>query len=64
MIARKPFTLIAAILLLIVSVAHAYRLVTHFSVSVDGSAVPMVASWIGVAVAGLLGVMILVEARR
>ena len=64
MIARKPFTLIAAILLLIVAALHAYRLVAHFPVSVDGSAVPMVASWIGVAVAGLLGVMLLVEARR
>ncbi len=64
MIARKPFTMIAAVLLLIVAIVHAYRLVTHFAVSVDGSAVPMMASWIGVAVAGLLGVMLLVEARR
>ena len=64
MFARKPFTVIAALLLLIVAGMHAFRLATAMTVAVQGSAVPMIASWIGVAVAGLLGVMLLVEARR
>ena len=64
MTASKPFTMIAALLLLIVAGVHAYRLATGMAVSVQGSAVPMIASWIGVAVAGILGAMLLVEAKR
>ena len=60
----KPFTMTAALLLLLVAGLHAYRLATGIAVSVQGSTVPMIASWIGVAVAGLLGVMLVVEARR
>jgi hypothetical protein len=64
MIARKPFTMMAAILLLIVAAAHAYRLATGSEVLLGGSAVPMGVSWIALVVAGLLGVMLLIEARR
>ena len=64
MIARKPFTMMGAILFLAVAAAHAYRLATGSEVMVGGSAVPMSVSWVGLVVAGLLGVMLLVEARR
>jgi lipopolysaccharide export LptBFGC system permease protein LptF len=64
MTASKPFTMIAALLLLIVAGVHAYRLATGMAVEVQGSAVPMIASWIGVAVAALLAFMLLVEAKR
>jgi hypothetical protein len=60
----KPFTLIAAIVFLIVAAAHAYRIYTGFPVTVGAHDIPMMASWIGGAVAALLGIMLLVESRR
>ena len=64
MFARRPFTVIAALLFLIMAAVHAYRLATGFEVSIHGSAVPMMVSWIAIAVTGLLGVMLLREAKR
>lgn len=60
----KPFTLIAAIVFLIVAAAHAYRIYTGFPVVVGAHDIPMMASWIGGGIAALLGVMLLVESRR
>ncbi len=60
----KPFTTIAAIVLLIVAAAHVYRLVASVSVSLDGHILPMWISWAGAAFAALLGVMLIIEARR
>jgi uncharacterized protein YacL len=62
--ARKPFTTIAAVLFLIIAGVHVYRLATGFEVTIAGSPVSMVVSWIGVVVGLLLGVMLLSEARR
>ncbi|WP_309610546.1 hypothetical protein [Sphingomonas sp.] len=64
MAARRPFTLIAAMLFLLIAVAHIYRLVKGFPVVIGGSAIPMGVSWVGVVVAGLLGVMLLRESRH
>ena len=60
----KPFTTIAALVLLIVAAAHVYRLVVGLSVSIDGHILPMWISWVGAAFAALLGIMLIVEARR
>ena len=60
----KPFTTIAAVVLLIVAAAHAYRLVAGVSVSLDGHLVPMWISWAGAPLAALLGTMLIIEARR
>lgn len=60
----KPFTTIAALLLIVVAAAHAYRLYTGMAVVVNGHDIPMWASWAGAAVAGILGLMTLVESRR
>jgi len=60
----KPFTVIAAIIFLIVAAAHAYRAYTGVTVVVDGHEVPMMASWIGGVIAALFGIMLLVESRR
>jgi len=62
--ARKPFTTIAAVLFLIIAGVHVYRLATGFEVTIAGSPVSMVVSWIGVVVGLVLGVMLLSEARR
>jgi len=64
MTARKPFTTIAALIFLIIAVAHAYRLATGFEVKIGSTAVPMSVSWIGIAIGALFGAMLLVEARR
>jgi len=64
MAARRPFTLIAALLFLLIALVHIYRLVAGFPVTIGGSAVPMAVSWAGAIVAGLLGVMLLRESRR
>jgi lipopolysaccharide export LptBFGC system permease protein LptF len=60
----KPFTTLAALLFLLGAVLHAYRIYSGFAVIVAGHTIPMWGSWIGVAVAALLGVMLLVESRR
>jgi hypothetical protein len=60
----KPFTTIAALLLLAVAAAHAYRIYAGLSVVVGGHDVSMMASWVGAAIAALLGIMLLVESRR
>jgi hypothetical protein len=60
----RPFTHIAAILLLIVAAAHAYRLFAHLDVVIGGYAVPLWISWLGLAVPGLLAVMLFAESRR
>jgi len=60
----KPFTMIAALLLLIVAVAHVYRLFTGFSVVVGGAEVPLWVSWPGAIVPALLAVMLFTESRK
>ena len=49
----KPFTLIAALVLLAVAAAHAYRLYAHLSIVVGGHDIPLWVSWPGAAVAAL-----------
>lgn len=64
-IMSRFFTIIAALPFLSAAAAHAYRLFSHhFSSVVAGHDIPMWASWPAGAVALLLGVMLLVEARR
>jgi hypothetical protein len=60
----KPFTTIAAVVLMIVAAAHVYRLYAHLSVVIGAYPIPMWISWVGAAGAGILGVMLLVEKRR
>jgi hypothetical protein len=60
----KIFTLFGALIFLVVAAAHAYRLYTGMAVAVGGHVVPMSASWAGAAVAAILGIGMLVEARR
>jgi hypothetical protein len=59
----RPFTLIAAIVFGLMALAHAYRLITHFQIVVGTHAIPMAASWIALAVTGLLAAMLYKESR-
>lgn len=61
---QKPFTTVAAVLLLIVALAQATRAFLGVEVLIGGYSVPIVASWIAAAVAGLISVMLFSEARR
>ena len=60
----KPFTMVAALVLLVVAAAHAYRLVAGVTVIVGGHDVPLWVSWPGAIVAALLSAMVFVESRK
>ena len=60
----KFFTLVGALIFLIVAAAHAYRLYTGMSVTVGGHVIAMSVSIWGAAVAAILGFGLLFEARR
>ncbi len=60
----KPFTLIGAILFLLVAAAHVYRAYMALPVVIDGHPISVMASWIAAAVSGVVGIMLFMEARR
>jgi len=60
----KPFTLIAAVIFLLVAGAHAYRAYAGIAVVVGGHEISAMASWIVAAVCAVIGVMLFSEARR
>ena len=60
----RPFTMIAAILLLAVAAAHVARIAMNVDVAVGPYQVPMNASIAGAVIAGLLGLLVLRESRR
>ena len=60
----KPFTMITALLLLVVAAGHAYRLMVGMPVLAGGHDIPLWVSWPGAIVPALLAVMLLVESRK
>jgi hypothetical protein len=61
---NRPFTLLAAVIFLLIALAHLYRMVTHFQIIVGSHEIPMSASWIAIAITGVLAVMLFRESRR
>ena len=61
---RKPFTLLAALVFLVVAIGQATRAYFGFDVVIDGHPIPVAASWIAAGVAAFLSVMLFMEARR
>ena len=59
----KPFTSVAAVLLGVIALAHLYRLVQPFDVTVAGETVPQWVSIVGLIVAGGISLMLWREAR-
>jgi hypothetical protein len=59
----RPFTKLAALLFGIVALAHIYRIVRPFEVTIAGQAVAQWASVVGVVVAGGLALMLWRESR-
>ena len=64
MAARKPFTLIAAVLFALMAALHVYRLTTHFQVIVGSHTISQSVSWIAVALLALMSFMLFKESRR
>lgn len=60
----KVFTFIGALVFLVVSGAHLYRLYAGLDVTIGGYDIPMWVSYVGASVAALLGVMLLAESRH
>ena len=64
MAARKPFTLIAAVLFALMAALHVYRIATHFQVIVGSHTISQGVSWIAVALLALMSFMLFKESRR
>ncbi|QNP44735.1 hypothetical protein H9L14_08025 [Sphingomonas sediminicola] len=64
MTARRPFTMFAAAIFLLIALAHLYRLVVGFDVSVAGTHISQSLRWIALVFTGLLAAMLFREARR
>lgn len=60
----RPFTFVAAGIFAAMALAHVYRLVIGFDVTVGTTPVPMVVSWIALAITALFAVMLFREATR
>ena len=61
---KKPFTIAAAVLLLVVALTHVWRLLAGAEVTIAGDSIPMWASGVAIVVAGGLAVMLWLEARK
>jgi len=61
---NKPFTLIAALIFLVVAVLHVIRLVKHFHVVLGNHMIPMWVSWLGVIIPLILVWGLWRESRR
>lgn len=59
----RPFTMIAAIIFALMALVHAYRLITHFQIIVGSHTIPQWVSVFGIAVTGLLAIMLYRESR-
>jgi hypothetical protein len=56
--------MIGGLVLLLIAVVQAVRAFLGFEVIINGYAVPVLASWIVAGVLGVIGLMVLREARR
>ena len=61
---KKPFTLIAIVLFLLIAILQLLRFILDWEVTVDGMSVPVWASGIAFVVAAGLAVMVWLEMRK
>ena len=64
MTARKPFTLIAAIMFGLMAAIHVYRLAMPFDVTVGQQSIPYAASFGAAVLLALMAIMLVRESRR
>lgn len=60
----RPFTIVAAIILLAVAAAHVFRIAAGVAVMVGSHDIPLVASWVVAVIAAFVGMMTIIELRR
>jgi hypothetical protein len=60
----KPFTTLAAIIFGLMALLHAYRIATHFQVTVGSHMIAQEVSWVALIVAAILSFGLFREARR
>ncbi|HXG81493.1 MAG TPA: hypothetical protein VNJ05_06810 [Sphingomicrobium sp.] len=63
MTARRPFTLIAAVIFGLMALLHIYRLLTDFQIIVGSHTIPINVSWIALIVTGGLSFGLFRESR-
>ncbi len=61
---NRPFTLLAAVIFLLMALVHAYRLVTHFQIIIGSHTIGLGVSWLALAVTLAMSWMLFREARR
>ena len=52
--AQRTFSLVTAVLFLLIALLHAVRLLRGWQVTIEGAVVPIWISWIGLAIAAYL----------
>ena len=61
---NRPFTLLAALIFLVMALVHIYRLVTGFQIVAGSHVMPMAVSWIATVLTAVLAVMLYRESQR
>ena len=61
---NRPFTLIAAIIFLVMGLVHVYRLLTHFQIIIGSHVIGLGVSWLALAVTLAMAWLLFREARR
>ena len=61
---NKPFTMLAVLVFALVALLHLFRLVFGWEATINGAAVPMWASGLGLVVAGGLAAALWWESRK
>lgn len=61
---NKPFTMLAVLVFALLALVHILRLVFGWEATINGAAVPMWASGLGLVIAGGLAVMLWHESRK
>jgi len=61
---NRPFTLLAAIIFLVMGLVHAYRLGTHFQIIVGSHSIGLGVSWLALCVTLAMAWLLFREARR
>ena len=64
MTTNRPFTMLAALIFLVMAVAHAYRVVTHVPIVLGSQTIALAVSWVAIVVTMVMAWGLYREARR
>jgi len=64
MTTNRPFTMLAALIFLVMAAAHAYRIVTHFQIVLGSHTIALAISWVAILVTLVMAWGLYREARR